>query len=394
MQALSWLSPNDTHHQKRIAAYGVHLFFAFVVTIPLYINSNFLTSIVSEQITSTTYAIAAVLTIAAIAAASRTIRMAGNYATTLVLILIDGMALLTLAFSGSISILLFAFIVHWILAGVIRYHLDIFLEAYSNKETTSQTRGTLSALRHIAFILGPLIAGLVLGENAFNAMYLTAAVFVLPALLILVYNFRNFPDPEYTYTTLWQSIKTAWRDANVRWTLGCMFILKLFFAWMVVYTPIYLHQYIGLPFDQIGVILSIMLLPFVLFGRGLGEIADQWLGEKELLIAGFIITAGFTASLALVETQRIIVWGLLLFGTRVGATMVQVMSAGYFFKHINADAINELSLARMVKPAAYVAAPVLATGMLAVGSFSAIFLWIAGFVLLGTLTALPIDDTR
>jgi hypothetical protein len=225
-------------------------------------------------------------------------------------------------------------------------------------------------------------------------MYLTAAIFVLPAILLLVYSFRDFEDPDYTYTSLWQSLQTAWEDVNVRWTLLCMFVLRLFFAWMVVYTPIYLHQHIGLPFDEIGVIFSIMLLPYVLMGRGLGEVADQWLGEKEILISGFVVTAVFTAALSFIETQDIIVWGLLLFGTRVGATMVQVMSAGYFFKHIDADAINELSLARMIKPVAYVIAPALATAMLAVTPFSYLFIWIAGFSLLGALAALPLVDTK
>lgn len=394
MHLYYWLHPQNYTQRKRLAAYGIHLLFTFVAVIPLYINSNFLTSIVTEKLTSTTYTVAAVITIAAIAASSRALRQLGNYATALTLTLLELAALLTLAFAGPVWLLLLAFIAHWILTAAIRYHLDVFLESYSDDESTGETRGTLSALRHVAFIIGPLIAGLVLGEKAFDAMYLTAAGFILPAILLLIYSFRDFEDPDYTYISLWQSLKTAWKDVNVRWTLSCMFILKLFFAWMVVYTPIYLHQYIGLPFDEIGVIFSIMLLPYVLMGRGLGEIADQWLGEKELLITGFVITAGFTASLALVDTKDIIVWGLLLFGTRVGATMVQVMSAGYFFKHIDADAINELSLARMVKPVAYVIAPALATAMLAITPFSYIFIWIAGITLLGALAALPLVDTK
>jgi MFS family permease len=394
MQLGNWIHPTNKTQQQKLAAYGLHIIFTFVAVIPLYINSNFLTSIVTEQITGSTYTIAAIITIGAIAASSRALRQLGNYATVLSLTILELAALLTLAFAGSVWLLLFAFIIHWILTAAIRYHLDVFLESYSDDATTGETRGTLSALRHVAFIIGPLIAGLVLGEKAFDAMYLTAAVFVLPAILLLMYSFRDFEDPDYAYNSLWASLRTAWKDVNVRWTLLCMLTLRLFFAWMVVYTPIYLHQHIGLPFDEIGVIFSIMLLPYVLMGRGLGEIADQWLGEKELLITGFIITAGFTASLALVETQEIIIWGLLLFGTRVGATMVQVMSAGYFFKHINAGAINELSLARMVKPIAYVLAPALATGMLAIGSFTNIFLWIAGITLLGALAAVPIADTR
>ena len=394
MQIRNWLHPQTDTQKKRLAAYGLQLVYTFVAVIPLYINSNFLTSLVTEKITSFTYTIAAVLTIAAIAASSRIMRQWGNYETTLSLFVLDFVALLILASSGVTSVLLLAFIAHWILASGIRYHLDVFLEAYSNDDATGEIRGTLSALRHIAFIIGPLIAGLVLGENSYDKMYLTAAAFLIPAIYTLIHYFRSFPDPDYSYHTLWSSLKTAWQDVNVRWILSCMFVLRLFFAWMVVYTPIYLHQYVGLPFDKIGVIFSIMLLPYVLFGRWLGEIADHWLGEKELLIIGFIITAAFTASLTLIETKEIIVWGLLLFGTRIGATMVQVMSSGYFFKHVDAKDANEVSLARMIKPAAYIIAPALATAMLAISPFSYIFLWIAGFVLTGAALALPLADTK
>lgn len=394
MQIANWFTTDDEQVRMRWITYLVNVLFTFQVVIPLYINSNFLTSFVSEQITSFTYTAAALLTIATIAATSRAIRVLGNYQTTLTLLLIDVGALLVLAYSEAVAVLLLAFIAHWILASAIRYHLDIFLESFSDDDTTGQTRGTLSALRHIPFILGPLLAGLVIGDSNFAAMYLTAAVFSLPAIYILIRYFRDFSDPEYRYHTLWDSLKTAWNDVNIRWALACMFILRLFFAWMVVYTPIYLHREVGLAFDEIGIIFSIMLLPFVLFGRGLGEIADRWLGEKELLIAGFFVAAGFTASLTFVDTTDVIVWGLLLFGTRVGATMIQVMTSGYFFKHIDADETNELSLLRMIKPAAYVLAPALATLMLALFPFSYIFIGIAGVLLLGAAAAAPIVDTR
>ncbi|PSO45983.1 MAG: hypothetical protein BRC25_00180 [Parcubacteria group bacterium SW_6_46_9] len=74
--------------------------------------------------------------------------------------------------------------------------------------------------------------------------------------------------------------------------------------------------------------------------------------------------------------------------------MVQVTSSGYFFKHITAGQTNELSLARSMNPVAYILAPILATGMLAVGPFSMIFVWIAGITLLGAVAAMQIADTK
>lgn len=393
-QMITAISRTTGIPQGRVATYLTYFFFTLHAVIPLYINSNFLTSITTERINSLTFTVAAVITIAAIAASSRAIRSFGNYRTVLTLMLIDIVALVILSAGSAIVLLLFAFITHWIMTAGIRFHLDIFLEENSEQAKTDQIRGTLSALNHVAYLFGPLIAGFLLGENTFWLMYLASAVLAVPAVVLLVREFRDFNDPAYHYHNIRDSLKTAWADYNVRWVLICMFVLRLFFAWMVVYTPLYLKQYVGLPFDQIGIIFSIMLLPYVLFGRWLGEIADQWLGEKELLIAGFVIAAGFTASLAFVNSTAVIVWGLLLFGTRVGATMVQVMSDGFFFKHIGTADANELSLRRMIKPAAYIIAPALATVMVAVGPFSSIFLWVAGVMIFGAFAATPIADTR
>ena len=64
---------------------------------------------------------------------------------------------------------------------------------------------------------------------------------------------------------------------------------------MVIYTPIYLHEHIGLPWSDIGIIFTIMLLPFVLFEFPAGKLADGKWGEKEPPIIGIILIAVSTA---------------------------------------------------------------------------------------------------
>jgi MFS family permease len=379
----------------RTAVYIMYVFFTLHFVLPLYINSNFLTSLVSESTTSLVYVAAALLAIASMSAAARALPKFGNYHTILGALLIELVAVSILAIqSAPIWILLAAFMLHWVMTAVIIFNLDVFLEEFSDDKKTGEIRGTLTALNHVAYIIGPVIAGFIIGDGAFWQMYLVSAVLVLPCLIILLKKFRHFSDPVYTSGRLLESLRHVWQDVNVRFILGAMFVLRLFFAWMVVYTPIYLHQHIGLPFSDIGIIFSIMLLPFVLFGRPLGELADRYLGEKELLIAGFIITAVFTASLSLITTSAVIVWGALLFGTRIGATMVQVMSEGYFFKHVESHDSDAISVLRMIRPVAYIAGPLLASIMLALFPFSYIFIAIAIVLLSGVFISLPIVDTR
>jgi len=385
----------DSPFALRAATYTMSAFFTLHFVLPLYVNSNFLNSLVSETTTSLVYTIAAVLAIVTMTISADILPKLGNYWSMLILLVTEMAAVAILAIpTAPVALLLGAFIMHWILTAVIRFNIDVFLEEFSDDATTGDTRGTVVALNHISYILGPIIAGFILGENSFWQMYLVSAILVLPPLIILIKKFRGFVDPIYENATLLVSLKKVWQDVNIRFVLGAMFVLRLFFAWMIVYTPIYLHKYIGLSFSEIGIIFSIMLIPFVLFGKKLGDIADQWLGEKELLIGGFIISAIFTAALSIVTSGSILIWGALLFGTRIGATMIQVMSEGYFFKHIESADIHAISVLRMIRPAAYTIAPLLASVMLVVAPFSGIFIGIAAVLLVGAVISLPIVDTR
>src|SRR5690606_23149335 len=108
------------------------------------------------------------------------------------------------------------------------------------------------------------------------------------------------------------------------------FVLRFFYAWMVIYTPLYLHNYIGLEWSSIGVIFTIMLIPFALFELPLGTLADRVYGEKEILIAGLAIMSISTISLFFITSSAFVVWSVALFLTRVGASAVEIMSETYF----------------------------------------------------------------
>lgn len=385
---------NSSPEHLRVVVYIMYFFFTLHYVFPLYINSNFLNTILSDTFTSIAFAAAAALAILTMSAVARALPKFGNYYTTLALIIAEIIAVGILAFQNApIWILIAAFMAHWILTAVIRFNLDVFLEKFSDDSKTGEIRGTLITLTYIAFLLGPFIAGFAVGDDAYWQIYLISAVVILPLLTILLRKFKDFPDANYAKTTLLKSLKHVWRDINVRFILGCMLILQMFYAMMVVYTPIYLHQFIELPFSSIGIIFSIMLIPFVLLGRPLGEVADHYLGEKELLIAGFIIAAGFTLSLAFVTSTSLWVWAALLFGTRIGATMIEVMSDGYFFKQVESFDTDELSILRMIRPVAYIAAPLLASLVLLFAPFQFIFIGAAGLLFLGAIIALPIVDT-
>ena len=167
------------------------------------------------------------------------------------------------------------------------------------------------SVTNAAWVIAPLLGGLILTNGDYWKIYIVAALFLLVFLAILRLNLRDFTDPPYLKTSFIETFRTIFNKKTIRNIFISNFLLQFFYAWMIIYMPIYLHQYIGLSWKEIGVIFTVMLLPFVLFEFPAGRIADKRL-EKEILTMGFIVTAIFTASTFFIFSKNIFIWMFVL----------------------------------------------------------------------------------
>ena len=163
---------------------------------------------------------------------------------------------------------------------------------------------------------------------------------------------------------------------------------------MVIYTPLYLISKFGLSYEALGIISSIMLIPYVLLEYPLGKVADNRIGEKELLIGGFVLTAITTAVIPLIGSAAIWVWAVILFGTRIGAAMIEGMSATYFYKKVEASDVDLIALFRDMRPIAYIIGPLLASIVVSKISIASLFPILGAVMLFGALFATALHDTR
>jgi predicted MFS family arabinose efflux permease len=172
------------------------------------------------------------------------------------------------------------------------------------------------------------------------------------------------------------------------------FLLQIFYALMIIYMPIYLNQHLGFTIEEIGIAFTIMLLPFVFIQIPVGWLADKIMGEKEFLYAGFLIMAITTMSLSFITTKSFIVWGIMLFLTRIGAAVVEIMVETYFYKKITAGDSNLINIFKMTTNVAYVVASFFASIFLL--SFGMKYIWVVlGLImLLGLRYSLRIQDTK
>lgn len=373
---------------------------AFHFAIPLYIESSYIKQVFSELVVNPdryigfAYAAAYLITFVLFLNIAKILRKLSNFKLAFIFILIEIFSLLGLAFVQDPFWNIVLFIIHLIAVGIIFFTLDLFLESFSNDNDTGSIRGVFLTILSTGTLIAPFIAGLILTDGDFWKLFLASAMLILPVLLFLYIRFRDFKDPEYDSVTFLEGVREIWARKNIRNIMYANFLLRFFYAWMVVYTPIYLNQYMGIDFSVIvGIIMPIALLPFILFEFALGKIADTRLGEKELLIAGFLIGAASVAIIPFVSTGHALVWAGVLFLTRIGAAFIESMSETYFFKKIDASDAHLIGYFRNLRPLAYIFGPLLASFFLFFVPFQYIFLALSAILLTGIIAAMGIKDT-
>jgi len=274
---------------------------------------------------------------------------------------------------------------------IIYYILDVFLEKITRNDRTGEIRGTYLTTLNLAVALAPLLVAMFVVATDFYPIYMISFFLLSPLLAIGLWFKKEVEDkPHHPPTQLpW---RRWWLNESVRRITLARLVLESFYAFMVIYSPIYLHTILGFEWQSIGVMFTIMLAPFVILEWPVGELADRFYGEKEFIISGFIL---MLLSLVLMPYlgASVFVWTIVLFASRVGASVVEVSTESYFFKQIDAEDTPFISLFRLVRPISLAIAASVGAVVLNFISFDKIFFVVAIVVAFGLKQVLPIKDT-
>lgn len=313
---------------------------------------------------------------------------------------ISTVAFAGLIFAPKLAPFAIVFFVLYLIANTCIFYLaDIVITHYSNPENTGTMRGVYLTMMNIAWVIMPFISGSLVQETGrYLTVYAIAGVLITLAGVLALFFFESFtPHTSHHHERPHMNLKTFFQNRDLRMIFNTNMILQTFYVVMVIYTPLYLSQNIGLSWSEIGIIFTVMLTAFIIFEYPLGYIADHYLGEKEILTLGLLIMAGATLGMALMPTGiSWLWWMLLMFGTRVGASMTEVMNETYFFKHVTADDVSYMSYYRNTRPLAYIIAPIIVSFL--IGAFHLdnrhIFIALAVTVALGLVWSLRLKDTK
>lgn len=365
------------HNRKTIYLAG--FLFYLPIALMIYINSSFLSSFVSEKVVGLTYALGSIFSILALLVSPKIFRKIGGYKFLLMVIGLDALSILLFAFSKNRWSAVIVFIVGTALNTLIVFSLDELLKIFSKDSETGSIRGIYLSVYHLAFIGSQVAFATILGYFSFKSIYIIAFGVMLLFFLLSLFGLKKIPDPNYDKIKSLKYVSNFFKNKNLFRAYAINFLLQFFYCWMIIYTPIYLYVHLGFSWKEIGVIFAVMLLPFLIIPFQIGKYADR-IGERRILMFGFIVTTIATVSLFFIHQHIIWLWALLLFTTRVGASIIDVVSDTYFFKHIKPENEEFVGVYRSTNPLAYILGPLAAV---IIFIFAPSFNFI--YIILGTL---------
>jgi MFS family permease len=372
------------HKPKYRFLYLAGLLVALQYAFTVYINSSLLGTYFSDQVISALYTAGSCITMIGLLFSGRFLRRFGNWHLVLTGITLEIIALLMLAFSHDPTLIKIAFIAHHAIPPLMLFGLDIFFEGIVPHTDTEKVRSYYLTFINVAFVIAPITVGMIVGVSSYSIVYFIAAL-ILSLFWFLVFDiFKGVQPQRYREVEIESTIKRFFNRKQLGSIFMHNFVLQCFFAVMVIFMAPYLHETIGLNWPQIGLIYTIMLLPFALFEAPLGRMFSRLHNESDVLVVGFIIIAIATTLMAFTTSSSIIIWAAILFTSRVGASFVEVASEAAFFKRITDQEASFIGLYKLAAPLAYIIIPLIAGFIVSISSMMVIFLLLTAWLLTGS----------
>jgi len=271
--------------------------------------------------------------------------------------------------------------------------MDILIESFSTDTISGRIRGRHLTILNAGLLLGPFVSTSLLTEFDFWGVFMALFIFNSLILVIAMVGLANVNHKFEANLTSKALLKKIFKRKNIMRAYYISFVLEFFYALMIIYTPIYLRD-AGLSWEQVGYIFTVMLIPFVLVQYPMGILADKKFGEKEFIIFSLIVMALSTSVIFFIGTSDVALWAFILFLTRIGAALIEVLRDSYFFKRIDARDVDIIDFFRTAQSSAYIFASIISAIILIFFSIKAIFIVVAIVVFSALIPAIKMQDNK
>lgn len=317
-----------------VALYALHNFAIY------FFFSDFLDQYFSKITLSIVYAAGAFLAIFISNYLGEIIRKFSNYKTLITVSIAQFLVVIALSLANYINLYtLIIFAVFYLtFSTLIWVSIDIFVEQFSDNESTGSIRGAILTIYNFLSIATPFISASIFSYVGYSGSFVLSALALLPLIYIVVSSFRHIKEPVYEKKNLFEGLKSVAKNKNMRGVMASSFTLNSFYAVISIYLILYLTETLGVSATVfVGIITPITLIPFIIIPYRLGKYSDEIFGEKRLMISGIATLSLVLVSIYLfnITTSNPIVWTVLLFIARFGATVAETENYAYFYRKVD-----------------------------------------------------------
>lgn len=374
--------------------YIMVFFLALASALPAYIQSSYIEGFVGLSAVNWFFITANGISIIMTLFFPRLIKKIGNYFTTGFVAVLFILALIGLGSAHNPALIFLFFIIMQVAANLIFINMDIFVENFSKDSSTGQTRTIYFTIINLAWVFSPNISAWLINLSGYYGVFLFSACLLIPFLLIqLIAGSKINGHFDYKKTSIRKTIKEMYKNRDLRSIFWLSMLLNVFYNTVVVFIPIYLNRIIGFSWTELGVVFSIMLVPFLLVEIPAGIISDKYLGEKEMFSVGYFLII-VTLLLSTSASRNLWFWAILLFVGRIGAALVEAMRESYFFKKVSAKDIDKINIFRTAIPFGYLVGSTLSLITLAFLPITYIFIFTALFMCSSIYFLVKLKDTK
>jgi MFS family permease len=299
------------------------------------------------------------------------------------------LALLTLVEPSFWSIALLGF--YLILNSLEWTMLDVILESFSQDYFSGRIRGLYLTILNLGFLFGPFLSAKILAAADFRGIFICILIINALTFVLALSGLRKVDHRFNQNLGVRDLIRKVLKRKDILKIYYISFVLEFFYALMVIYTPLYLLD-LGFSWEKIGIIFTFMLIPFVLLQYPAGILADKKIGEKELIVAAIVMMAISTGMVYFTHSQSLFIWSLILFATRIGAALIEILRDSYFYKRISGYDVDLINFFRTSMSLAYVVSTFLSSMVLIFLPIKFAFLIVAIVVLSALYPALKLVD--
>ena len=207
--------------------------------------------------------------------------------------------------AGSIQLLAIFLLVLGFSNQLINVPIRAYIMDISPKDKTSEYFGVQTTGMQIGFALAPIVAGFLLSKGLVNGTSMISLLYTLACLIPIFIIFFGFNEKAKSKGSVLSGIKSLIRTDKifmreifeytnlksvglVIFLLTLMFIIADGLIWAI--EPLYYN--LGIDTENVGILLSMFVIPFILFQIPAGFLADK-IGKIKILLLGLLLAGSF-----------------------------------------------------------------------------------------------------